>query len=145
MAVLPLSSAEESVKEMRVSKDNGALGLFFRGLERDLNLDDPHFFPIYEEARKLDLSICIHTGAGAPTISNLFDLERHSVFAQGRLLPIIAFITRGDFTEYRSGGAIVYRELEPFHASWMILRMGSLSICAGLSVCTYLTPSTRRA
>jgi predicted TIM-barrel fold metal-dependent hydrolase len=91
VAVLPLSSAEESVKEMRFAKEHGAVGLFFRGLERDLNLDDPHFFPIYEEARKLDLSICIHTGAGAPTISNLFDLERHSVFAQGRLLPVIAF------------------------------------------------------
>ena len=65
VVVPPLRSIEETVKEMRWSKDNGAVGVFFRGVERDLALDDPYFFPVYEEARKLDMPVCVHTGAAA--------------------------------------------------------------------------------
>ena len=59
------------------------MGLFFRGLEKDRNLDDPYFFPIYKTAMELELPICIHTGSGSPVLSNLFNLERHSAFASG--------------------------------------------------------------
>ena len=91
VAILPLRSIGESLNEMRWAKEHGAVGLFFRGLERDLNLDDPYFFPVYQAAMDHDLSICIHTGAGSPVMSSLFDVGRHSAFAHGRLLPIIAF------------------------------------------------------
>ena len=65
-AVLPLKSIDKSLEEMHFAKENGATGVFFRGVERDLSLAHPHFFPIYEEASKLDLPITIHTGAGSP-------------------------------------------------------------------------------
>ena len=71
-AVLPLLSITASIDEMRLAKEHGAVGIFFRGMEGDRTLDDPYFFPIYEEAAKLDLPICIHTGMGAPSIINLF-------------------------------------------------------------------------
>ena len=90
-AVLPLRSIEASIDEMRLAREHGAVGLFFRGMEGDLTLDNPYFFPIYEEAAKLDLPICIHTGMGAPSIINLFSFERNFSFAQGRVLPIFAF------------------------------------------------------
>lgn len=91
VAVLPLRSLEASLKEMNWAKEHGAVGLFFRGLEKDLNLDDPYFSPIYQAAMERDLPICIHTGAGSPIMSSLFNVDRHSVFAHGRLLPLIAF------------------------------------------------------
>ena len=91
VAVLPLRSVEESLKEMKWAKENGAVGLFFRGLEKDLNLDDPYFSPIYQAAMDQNLPICIHTGAGCPVISSVFNVDPHSVFAHGRLLPVIAF------------------------------------------------------
>lgn len=91
VAVLPLRAIEASLEEMNWAKEHGAVGLFFRGLEKDLNLDDPYFFPIYQAAMDRDLAICIHTGAGAPVMSSLFHVERHAVFAHGRLLPLIAF------------------------------------------------------
>lgn len=91
VVVLPLRSMEESIKEMRLAKEHGAVGVFFRGLERDLTLDNPYFFPVYEEASRLDLSICIHTGSGAPMLIDLFDVERNHSFASGRILPLIAF------------------------------------------------------
>jgi uncharacterized protein len=91
VAVLPLRSVEDSLKEMKWAKDHGAVGLFFRGLEKDRNLDDPYFFPMYQAAMDHELSICIHTGAGSPVMSSLFNVDRHSVFCHGRLLPLIAF------------------------------------------------------
>ena len=91
VAIPPLRSVEDSVTEIKWAKDHGAVGLFFRGLEKDRNLDDPYFFPIYKTAMELELPICIHTGSGSPVLSNLFNLERHSAFASGRIPPIIAF------------------------------------------------------
>jgi predicted TIM-barrel fold metal-dependent hydrolase len=91
VAVLPLRSAEKSLEELRWAKDQGAVGIFFRGLEKDRNLDDPYFFPIYQAAMDHDMTICIHTGAGSPVMSSLFNVDRHSVFCHGRLLPLIAF------------------------------------------------------
>jgi predicted TIM-barrel fold metal-dependent hydrolase len=91
VAVLPLRSIDASIEEMRTAKRNGALGLFFRGIEGKLTLDHPYFFPVYEEASRLDLPICIHTGSGAPSLLALFDTERNSTFAHNRILPLIAF------------------------------------------------------
>jgi predicted TIM-barrel fold metal-dependent hydrolase len=91
VAVLPLRSVEAAIEEMGTAKQNGAVGLFFRGIEGSLTLDNPHFFPIYQEASRLDLPICIHTGSGAPAMLDLFDVERNSTFAHNRVLPLIAF------------------------------------------------------
>ncbi|MFL2668532.1 MAG: amidohydrolase family protein [Alphaproteobacteria bacterium] len=91
VAVLPLRSIEASIEEMRVAKKNGATGVFFRGMEGDLTLDNPYFFPVYQEAEKLNLPICIHTGSGAPKLIDLYNLERNHSFAHGRVLPLFAF------------------------------------------------------
>lgn len=90
-AVLPLRSIDGSIDEMRWAKQEGAAGLFFRGMEGERTLDDPYFFPVYEEANSLDLPVCIHTGSGCATLTKLFTLERNHTFAHGRALPIFAF------------------------------------------------------
>ena len=70
---------------------HGAVGLFFRGIEKDLMLDDPYFFPVYEEAQAMGLTICVHQGQGAPALNNLVDIRRSSSFTHGRLPPLSAF------------------------------------------------------
>ena len=55
VAVLPLLTMEKALEEARFAKENGACGLFMRGLEGDKRLSDPHFFPLYEEAARLDI------------------------------------------------------------------------------------------
>src|SRR5205823_4679056 len=80
VAIPPLHSVVATITEMRWAKENGAVGLFFRGVEGNRTLDDPYFFPIYEEAERLDLPICIHTGSGSPAISQVFTFERSSAF-----------------------------------------------------------------
>jgi predicted TIM-barrel fold metal-dependent hydrolase len=67
VAVLPLQTIDEAVKELRFAKEAGAVGVMKRGIEcGDKVASDPYFFPLYEEAARLDMPICIHTGNGDP-------------------------------------------------------------------------------
>lgn len=68
----PLLSMDKAVEELRFGKENGACGVFMRGLEADRSLSDPYFFPLYEEASRLDLPICVHSANGSLTAYDLF-------------------------------------------------------------------------
>jgi predicted TIM-barrel fold metal-dependent hydrolase len=89
--VPPLKSIEEAVKEIQWGKANGAVGVFFRGIEGQWTLDNPYLFPVYQAANDLDLPICIHTGAGCPAFISLFDVERNHSFGHSRVQPLLAF------------------------------------------------------
>jgi uncharacterized protein len=91
VAVPPLRDVGASIQELRFSKEHGACGVFFRGIEGDRTLDDPYFFPVYQEAEALDLPICVHQGQGAPALNNLIDIQRSHTFTHGRLPPLVAF------------------------------------------------------
>ena len=65
-AVLPLLNADDAVAELQWAKENGACGFFKRGYDLEKQVSDPHFFPVYEEAAALDMSVCIHTGHPLP-------------------------------------------------------------------------------
>src|SRR5918992_5069272 len=65
VAVLPLLSIERAVEELRWAKDHGACGVFKKGIEcGERAASDPYFFPVYEEASRLDMPICIHNATG---------------------------------------------------------------------------------
>jgi uncharacterized protein len=87
----PLRTPQSIPDELRFAKEHGAVGVFTRGIERDRTMDDPSFFPLYEEAQRLDLPICVHTAGGCPAWTNIFTLERNGSFSHIRLLPLIAF------------------------------------------------------
>lgn len=72
VAVLPLLSMDRAIAEARLAKDNGACGIFMRGLEGDKRNSDPYFFPIYEEAGRLDLPICVHSATGSFVVHEYF-------------------------------------------------------------------------
>lgn len=91
VAVPPLRSIEESVKEIKTAKGNGAVGVFFRGIEGNRTLDNPYFFPVYQAAMDVDLPICIHTGSGTPEITAMFDLERNRQWSHSGFPPLHAF------------------------------------------------------
>lgn len=91
IVIPPLRSVDASLEEMNWAKERGAAGVFFRGMEGNLTLDNPYFYPIYAEAERLDLPICIHTGSGSRYLMQLFDVERNHTFAHNRVLPVVAF------------------------------------------------------
>jgi predicted TIM-barrel fold metal-dependent hydrolase len=91
VAVLPLLSMDEALKEARFAKQNGACGIFMRGLEGDKLLSDPHFFPMYEEAGRLDLPVCVHSATGSFDVHNFFLDE--SGFSKFKLAVVGSFHT----------------------------------------------------
>jgi predicted TIM-barrel fold metal-dependent hydrolase len=72
VAMLPLLSMDKAVEEARYAKENGACGIFMRGLEGDKRISDSYFFPLYEEAGKLDLPICVHSATGSFAVHDYF-------------------------------------------------------------------------
>lgn len=91
VAVLPLQSLKDAIDEIRFAKQHGAVGIFFRGIEGEYTLDNPYLFPVYEEAQKQTLSICIHTGCGVRAILEMFELARNHTFGHTRVMPLLAF------------------------------------------------------
>jgi len=58
---------DETVADLRWARDHGACGILKKGdTEASHAPYDPFFFPLYEEAERLDLPICVHTGSGRP-------------------------------------------------------------------------------
>jgi predicted TIM-barrel fold metal-dependent hydrolase len=72
VALLPLLSMDRALEEARYAKENGACGIFIRGLEGDKRLSDSYFFPLYEEAGRLDLPICVHSATGSFAVHDYF-------------------------------------------------------------------------
>ena len=66
VVVPALRDLDKTIEELHYGKEHGAVGVLFRGVEKDRSLAEPYFFPIYEEAARLDMPICIHTGTGNP-------------------------------------------------------------------------------
>jgi len=91
VVVLPLQSIKESIDEIRFAKAIGAVGVFFRGIEGEHTLDSPYLFPVYEEAQKHNLSICVHTGCGVKQVLEMFELARNHTFGHTRVMPLLAF------------------------------------------------------
>jgi len=60
----PLRSLNEAIDEINFGKEQGACGVFMRGHEEGRLLSDASLFPVYKEAERLDLPICIHAGTG---------------------------------------------------------------------------------
>lgn len=68
VVVPPLYSFSDCQAELRAGKARGAVGVFMHGQENQGSAASSAFFPLYEEARQLDLPICIHTGNGSQTL-----------------------------------------------------------------------------
>jgi predicted TIM-barrel fold metal-dependent hydrolase len=58
--VLPMLLIDESIRQMRIAKENGAVGVFMRPYEGDRVMTDPYFDPIFAEAESLNLPITVH-------------------------------------------------------------------------------------
>ncbi|MSQ24148.1 MAG: hypothetical protein EXR58_06320 [Chloroflexi bacterium] len=66
--VLPLTSMNDAVDEIRFAKEHGAVAVCMRSLEAGRTIPDPYFYPIYEEAQRLNMAIAIHIANGNPMV-----------------------------------------------------------------------------
>jgi predicted TIM-barrel fold metal-dependent hydrolase len=89
----PTLSVSDALDQIRWSKQNGACAVLMRPVEGHRLLVDPYFYPIYDEAMKLDLAIAIHIANGNAWLN---DLYRHpvpiaSTFHRFRIPTVAAF------------------------------------------------------
>ena len=68
VAIPPLRDVEAARAEIHWAKEHGAVGVFFRGMEGNLTLDNPYFSPVYALAEKLDLPIRTSSSASGTAI-----------------------------------------------------------------------------
>jgi predicted TIM-barrel fold metal-dependent hydrolase len=89
VVVPPVLSLDQALEEIHWGQEHGACGVFMRAVEGDRRLSDPYFYPLYREAARLDLPICIHASAGNFGMLDLFGQD--SGFAQFKLPVVGAF------------------------------------------------------
>jgi predicted TIM-barrel fold metal-dependent hydrolase len=85
----PLRDLEETRKEIRFGKENGACGIFIRGIEAEMRLVNPYLFRVYEMAQEFDLAVCLHSGNNSFHLHDLYATE--GGFARAKLPAIAAF------------------------------------------------------
>lgn len=91
VALPPLLSMDKVRDELLFAKENGACGIFMRGLECEKALGDPYFYPLYEIATDLDMPICIHSGSASATVHDFFETD--TTFTKFKLAVVGAFHT----------------------------------------------------
>lgn len=71
--ICPVSvlSIPDALEQIRFGKENGACGVLLPPIHGDMLLEEAHFFPIYEEAARQGLPICIHAGNANPAMTEL--------------------------------------------------------------------------
>ena len=72
----PTLSMPDALDQIRFAREHGACAVLMRPVEGNRLLVDPYFYPIYEEASRLDMAIAVHIANGSPWLD---DLYRHPV------------------------------------------------------------------
>lgn len=75
VAVPPLLSLIDPGKvraELEFCKENGACGIFMRGVEYDMLPIHRYFFPLYKMAEELDMPLCLHAGVNSESYYQMF-------------------------------------------------------------------------
>jgi predicted TIM-barrel fold metal-dependent hydrolase len=71
ICVLPLLDMSAALDELKFCQEQGACGVFMRGIEGHRLITDPSFYPLYEEVSRLDLAVGVHVGNGNPYVIDL--------------------------------------------------------------------------
>lgn len=88
--VVPAMSMSAAIEEVKFAKVNGAAAVCMRPLEGDRHLSDPYFYPLYQVASDLDMSIAVHIANGNPENADLYRLAPAGRFAQFRVPTVTA-------------------------------------------------------
>jgi predicted TIM-barrel fold metal-dependent hydrolase len=92
VARLPLLSMDVALEELQSATENGCCGVFIRSIEGDRLLTDRYFFPLYEEASRLNVPVCVHASIGNASMEALLSQDRdQGNFSKFKLSVISAF------------------------------------------------------
>lgn len=71
ICVLPLLDMAAALEELDFCRQNGACGVFMRGIEGQRLITHPYFYPLYERMSRLNLAVGVHVGNGNPQVIDL--------------------------------------------------------------------------
>jgi uncharacterized protein len=83
VAVLPYMTMSEALDQMRFGHDNGAVGICLRPHENARHITNPYYYPIYDEASRLNMAAIMHVANASQTAIDL----AHSPWDGGETLP----------------------------------------------------------
>jgi predicted TIM-barrel fold metal-dependent hydrolase len=83
--VVPALTPSEAIPQIRFAKEHGAVGVCMRPFERDRMMTDPFYYPIYDEAERLDIPITVHLANGSPELFKLMVNEAGGGFSTFRI------------------------------------------------------------
>lgn len=89
----PTLSIPDALDQIRWSKEHGACAVMLRPVEGQRLLADPYFYPIYDEAQKLDMAIAIHIANGNAWLNDLYShpVRIAATFHRFRIPTVAAF------------------------------------------------------
>lgn len=67
----PIRMMDRALKELEFGKAHGAAGIMMKGVMHGYYLSDPYFYPLYEKAQDLDLTLVVHQGAARHHVEGL--------------------------------------------------------------------------
>jgi predicted TIM-barrel fold metal-dependent hydrolase len=88
--VVPAMNIDEAIAEVKFARENGGAALCMRPLEGERHLSDPYFYPLYQVASDLGMSIAVHIANGNPENADLYRLAPAGRFAQFRVPTVTA-------------------------------------------------------
>lgn len=107
-ALVPTMTMGLALKELRWAKEHGSCAVFLRAVEGDKLLSDPYFYPLYAEASRNDMPVCIHSGNGSFHVQDLYGaptaiMARAKLSALGAIHEIIMSGLPQRFPDLRFG------------------------------------------
>lgn len=83
------------MQQIQFARDNGAVAVSLRPFENDKHLVEPYFYPIYEEASRLAMTIAVHIANGSPQLMDQFKprYDKMGGFAQFRISTVITCLS----------------------------------------------------
>ena len=93
--VVPAMTVNEALQQMRYAKENGAVAVSLRPFENDKHLVDPYFYPVYEEATRLNMAVAVHIANASPQLLDQFKprYDKMGGFAQFRIPTVITCLS----------------------------------------------------
>jgi len=93
--VVPAMTISEALREICFARENGAVAASLRPFENDRHLVDPYFYPIYEEASRLGMTIAVHIANASPQLMDQFKprYDRMGGFAQFRIPTVVTCLS----------------------------------------------------
>ena len=89
----PTLSMTDALDQIRFGRENGACAVLMRPVEGNRLLADPYFYPIYDEASRLDMAIAVHISNGNTWLNDLYShpVRTAATFHRFRIPTVAAF------------------------------------------------------